>query len=262
MPNQQSPSSNNSAWGAQSPWRQQPPQPPTLSKHSNYNAPWGNNGSPQDIANNNGYNVNGKDRGTSPLRGDPNRPMMNMDNGNNPHQPPSVYCLPTGTDMNGKHANMTMNMMMMDGIRSKKISNNIHRDDKGRGSYRCGKCGVPKKGHVCPYQPKLKRRSDEPPPDLKNASTQVELDEFLVMRRLNLEIQGYPESYATVPDNVGAEVAPSSPDKSIDASPSQTQMSSSSAMRSNTLQGPLSSSNGNTPDNLDREDAIGVTPPR
>lgn len=70
-------------------------------------------------------------------------------------------------------------------------------DEKGRGSYRCGRCGVPKKGHVCPYQPKLKRRPDEPPPVMKTAATQVELDEYMVLRRLNLEIQGFPESYAT-----------------------------------------------------------------
>jgi len=81
-----------------------------------------------------------------------------------------------------------------------------HGRDKGRGSYRCGKCGVPKKGHVCPYQPKFKRRPDEPPPETRNASTQVEMDEFLVLRRLNLEIQGFPESYTSDPANkVGAE---------------------------------------------------------
>ena len=68
-------------------------------------------------------------------------------------------------------------------------------------------CGVPKKGHVCPYQPKLKRRPDEPPPETKNASTQVEMDEFLVLRRLNLEIQGFPESYVSEPDAM----APSHP---------------------------------------------------
>jgi hypothetical protein len=38
-------------------------------------------------------------------------------------------------------------------------------------------CGVPKKGHICPYQPKLKRRTDEPPPLLRNAAVQVEMDE-------------------------------------------------------------------------------------
>mmetsp|Transcript_15515 Transcript_15515/g.29267 ORF Transcript_15515/g.29267 Transcript_15515/m.29267 type:complete len:456 (+) Transcript_15515:148-1515(+) len=81
--------------------------------------------------------------------------------------------------------------------------------DKGRGNYRCGKCGVPKKGHVCPYQPKLKRRSDEPPPEMRNIATQVEMDEFLVVRRLNLEIQGLPESYTAAPmGDVGAEVHP------------------------------------------------------
>jgi hypothetical protein len=92
-------------------------------------------------------------------------------------------------------------------------------------------CGVPKKGHVCPYQPKLKRRPDEPPPELRNAAIQVEMDEvshcverrvklftlqrillhflitlhflpcyqFMTLRRLNLKIQGFPESYATEP---------------------------------------------------------------
>jgi len=78
--------------------------------------------------------------------------------------------------------------------------------EKGRGSYRCGKCGAPKKGHVCPYQPKFKRRPDEPAPETRNATTQVEMDEFLVLRRLNLEIQGFPESYTSDPaNNVGAE---------------------------------------------------------
>lgn len=70
-------------------------------------------------------------------------------------------------------------------------------------------CGVPKKGHQCPYQPKLKRRPDEPPPQVRNASCQVEMDEFMVLRRLNIEIQGFPESYCSEPylteDRVGAE---------------------------------------------------------
>lgn len=38
-------------------------------------------------------------------------------------------------------------------------------------------CGVPKKGHICPYQPKLKRLPDEPPPETRNAAVQVEMDE-------------------------------------------------------------------------------------
>jgi len=31
-------------------------------------------------------------------------------------------------------------------------------DDKERGSYNCSRCGVPKKGHVCPYRPKTKSK--------------------------------------------------------------------------------------------------------
>jgi hypothetical protein len=52
--------------------------------------------------------------------------------------------------------------------------------DKGRGKYVCGKCGAPKKGHNCPYQPKLKRRPDEPLPEMKNAAAQVEMDEVRI----------------------------------------------------------------------------------
>ncbi|KAL3808057.1 hypothetical protein ACHAXA_007999 [Cyclostephanos tholiformis] len=80
-------------------------------------------------------------------------------------------------------------------------------DEKGRGSYKCGRCGVPKKGHVCPYQPKVKRRPEDLMPEMKCVSTQVEMDEFMTLRRLNIEIQGYPESYAAEPlDMVGTEV--------------------------------------------------------
>lgn len=60
-----------------------------------------------------------------------------------------------------------------------KSKNNADKD-KGRGSYRCGRCGAPKKGHVCPYQPKLKRRPDEPPPEVRNAAVQVEMDEVSI----------------------------------------------------------------------------------
>ena len=54
----------------------------------------------------------------------------------------------------------------------------------------------------------MKRRPGEKLPETKSASTQVEMDEFLVLRRLNLEIQGFPESYTTEPImvDVGTEV--------------------------------------------------------
>ena len=32
---------------------------------------------------------------------------------------------------------------------------------------------------------------------MKSISTQVEMDEHMILRRLNMEIQGYPESYIT-----------------------------------------------------------------
>jgi hypothetical protein len=45
----------------------------------------------------------------------------------------------------------------------------------------------------------LKRRPDEPPPETRNAAVQVEMDEFMTIRRLNLKIQGLPESYVSEP---------------------------------------------------------------
>lgn len=103
----------------------------------------------------------------------------------------------------------TKDLVSLGAMKSVRCKQSNADKEKGRGSYRCGKCGVPKKGHVCPYQPKIKRRPDEPAPVLKNASTQVEMDEFLVVRRLNLEIQGYPETYCNqLQCNVGAEPHP------------------------------------------------------
>ena len=34
---------------------------------------------------------------------------------------------------------------------------------------------------------------------MKSAAVQVEMDEFMTLRRLNIRIQGYPESYAADP---------------------------------------------------------------
>jgi len=45
----------------------------------------------------------------------------------------------------------------------------------------------------------VKRRPDEPPPEMRNAAVQVERDEFMTLRRLNIRIQGFPESYVTEP---------------------------------------------------------------
>ena len=48
--------------------------------------------------------------------------------------------------------------------------------DKGRGHYKCGRCGVPKRGHKCPYQPKLKRKPDEKPPPSREVGVQCEME--------------------------------------------------------------------------------------
>jgi hypothetical protein len=140
----------------------------------------------------------------------------------------------------------------MDDESSSVAEGNGSSKDKGRGSYKCGRvstifeafgcstlylsqdssnscwvsfvvqCGVPKKGHVCPYQPKLTRRPGEPLPEMRCAAIQVEMDEFMTLRRLNLRIQGFPESYASEPymddDMVVGE--PARPHHSISSAPS------------------------------------------
>mmetsp|Transcript_12926 Transcript_12926/g.30081 ORF Transcript_12926/g.30081 Transcript_12926/m.30081 type:complete len:416 (+) Transcript_12926:234-1481(+) len=126
----------------------------------------------------------------------PNRPRSSpepMSNGMmNGYPMPDGICKPV---MEGGE----MDIYMTRPEESKSKSGGGGEKDKGRGSYRCGRCGAPKKGHVCPYQPKLKRRPDEPPPEMRNAAVQVEMDEFMTLRRLNIEIQGFPESYASSP---------------------------------------------------------------
>ena len=67
---------------------------------------------------------------------------------------------------------------------------------EGRGNYRCGRCGVPKKGHKCPYQPKLKRKPGEAKIECKDMDCQCEIGEEVV-RGLE-EIQGTEGSYKRI----------------------------------------------------------------
>ena len=94
--------------------------------------------------------------------------------------------------------------------------------ERVRGGYKCSKCGLPKKGHVCVYQPKLRRRANlngevmngirsgngdvgggaggeftdpDEPFSTANAAVQVELDAHMVVRELPLHLQGTVESY-------------------------------------------------------------------
>mmetsp|Transcript_3093 Transcript_3093/g.9050 ORF Transcript_3093/g.9050 Transcript_3093/m.9050 type:complete len:100 (+) Transcript_3093:352-651(+) len=68
---------------------------------------------------------------------------------------------------------------------------------RNRTNYRCSKCGQPKRGHVCPYQPRV-LRTDGEAPETRNVATQVEMDERLAVRHLALSEQGLPESYGEV----------------------------------------------------------------
>ena len=65
---------------------------------------------------------------------------------------------------------------------------------RNRTNYRCSKCGQPKRGHVCPYQPRVVKDPTAPAVPTRNAAVQVEMDERLAVRHLSLAAQGYPES--------------------------------------------------------------------
>jgi len=67
-----------------------------------------------------------------------------------------------------------------------------------RGGYKCSKCGLPKKGHVCAYQPRLRRRDDENAKEQSNMGIQVEMDPLMTVRELDLQSQGTPESYQPI----------------------------------------------------------------
>mmetsp|Transcript_5481 Transcript_5481/g.10974 ORF Transcript_5481/g.10974 Transcript_5481/m.10974 type:complete len:202 (-) Transcript_5481:99-704(-) len=65
----------------------------------------------------------------------------------------------------------------------------------GRGNYKCGRCGVPKKGHKCPYKPKRKKDPNEMPPETKTIATQCDIGEKKLEGSDWLKRQGTMESY-------------------------------------------------------------------
>ena len=67
------------------------------------------------------------------------------------------------------------------------VRNRWQRIDKGRrlreagheSKNRCQQCGKPKRGHVCPYQPRVVKDPTAPAVPTRNAAVQVEMDERL-----------------------------------------------------------------------------------
>ena len=86
---------------------------------------------------------------------------------------------------------------------------------RNRSNYRCSKCGQPKRGHVCPYQPRIVRAEGEHAPDTRTIGCQVEIDSRLVVRHLQLEKQGLPESYGDAPSPQRDQLPPSDADLGI-----------------------------------------------
>ncbi|TMW65689.1 hypothetical protein Poli38472_008331 [Pythium oligandrum] len=120
---------------------------------------------------------------------------------------------PMGTDANGKNRN--------------------------RGNYRCSKCGEPKKGHVCPLVPAnfkcarcglTKKACVCEAPSTRSIGIQVEMDEDMTTRALDLSVQGiiefqtpaggYPSPSGYVsPSGFPSPVSYTSPPSSAYASP-------------------------------------------
>ncbi|KAL3665502.1 hypothetical protein V7S43_009537 [Phytophthora oleae] len=79
--------------------------------------------------------------------------------------------------------------------------------NRNRGNYRCSKCGEPKKGHVCPLVPSnykchrcglSKKSCTCSAPTMKTIGVQVEMDEDMTTRVLDLSVQGVVEFHKTI----------------------------------------------------------------
>ncbi|KAH7463891.1 hypothetical protein PRIC1_006406 [Phytophthora ramorum] len=88
--------------------------------------------------------------------------------------------------------------------------------NRNRGNYRCSKCGEPKKGHVCPLVPSnykcnrcglTKKSCTCSAPTMRTIGVQVEMDQDMTTRELDLSVQGVVEFHKTI---VGYSTPPSS----------------------------------------------------
>uniref|UniRef100_M4C4C0 Uncharacterized protein n=1 Tax=Hyaloperonospora arabidopsidis (strain Emoy2) TaxID=559515 RepID=M4C4C0_HYAAE len=82
----------------------------------------------------------------------------------------------------------------------------IRNQNRNRGNYRCSKCGEPKRGHVCPLVPSnfkcnrcgmSKKSCSCIAPTMCTIGVQVEMDQDMTTRVLDLSIQGFEKSKKT-----------------------------------------------------------------
>ena len=78
----------------------------------------------------------------------------------------------------------------------KRLREEDEEEKLSRKNYRCKRCDLPKKGHVCPYQPRLKDKASGI--EVKDEETQTELNPNETIRLLNISVQGTIESYLHV----------------------------------------------------------------
>ncbi|KAG9402261.1 hypothetical protein AC1031_006886 [Aphanomyces cochlioides] len=86
-------------------------------------------------------------------------------------------------------------------------SNSTSTGSFNRGNYRCSRCGEPKKGHVCPYQPanykcnkcgNLKRSCTCGAPQKSNMEVQCALDENMTVAKLDRSAQGVTDFHESI----------------------------------------------------------------
>lgn len=81
-----------------------------------------------------------------------------MDNGLNQPRVPMATAKKTGQD-SAAEADAKVYIIDILLLRDCSLTKSVESYQRGsRGNYLCSKCKVPKKGHVCPYQPKYVRR--------------------------------------------------------------------------------------------------------
>jgi len=142
--------------------------------------------------------------------------------------------MPTGPQLkNAQSSGQLPTAMTMNQGSGEEIESSSRRS---RGNYKCSKCGLPKKGHICEYQPRLRLRTGESMTNTFNAACQVEMDPEMVVRELDLSVQGTSESYdetaqkasavgfssrssTAVPSNESSDVN-STPEVEVDSTPS------------------------------------------
>jgi len=102
------------------------------------------------------------------------------------------------TDLANANNNPTMEKDIEKSTPLSADGNDAKEKKNNRGSYRCSRCNIPKKGHVCPYQAIIRKR-ETVPNQFVDMEVQVEMDSEMTVAKLGpLQLQGSAESYLLI----------------------------------------------------------------